>query len=413
MTALAPRATEDPARDAARLLTRIGVFLLFVVSPVAPILAGKTIYILLPVGAALLLAGAAVSPDRVEKTAPFVGVLTTPTMMAALFLAAWAAVSLTWTPFSNGPAERFWKDAGTLLLVAVACGFLPTRTRICDLNLLPIGAAIAAVGMIAAAAAAHWGHRTPTIEELIDGDALARSGVGLALLMWPAAGALAVRGKWRYAAALTLASAAAASASGAPNVVYALLAAVGAFALSFGRPRLAKRWLGIGAAIAILGAPILAALVYLAFHTHAPEALRGLAAWGRIVASDRLRMPIGHGFGSALYGLFGGYLNPQAPRSLVFQIWFDLGLVGAGAFAAAAYKGFSRVGLARPSLAPFLLAGLAAGLAICLTGPAGEQLWALTLAGLTAIAYVVVMRGQFRKQRPHLPKWAIPDDEDG
>ena len=48
----------------------------------------------------------------------------------------------------------------------------------------------------------------------------------------------------------------------------------------------------------------------------------------------------------------------------------------------------------------------------CLLGPAGEQLWAFTLAGLDVVAFVMVMRGQFRKKRPHLPRWAIVDDED-
>ena len=126
-----------------------------------------------------------------------------------------------------------------------------------------------------------------------------------------------------------------------------------------------------------------------------------------------MRTLIGHGFGSALYGLFGGYLDPQTPRSLVFQIWFDLGALGAGAFAAIATKAFLRVGGLRPALAPFLLAGLVSGLVICLLGPAAEQLWAFTLAGLDAIAYVLVIRGQFRKKRPRVPSTWDTDETNG
>jgi hypothetical protein len=413
MTVFAPRAKDDPAQDAARLLTRIGVFLLFVISLLAPIVAGQTIYILLPVGAVLLLAGAAVAPDRNEKTRPLRGLLLTPPVLAALFLVAWAALSLTWTPFSGGPAERFWKDAGTLALVGIACGFLPARTRICDLNLLPIGVAAAALGMAAAAMLGYFTHRLLTVEEIIDGDALARSGVGVALIMWPASGALAVRGKWRFAAALAILSAAAAILSGAPNVAPAVIVGAAVFAASFARPRQAARWLGVASVVLILLAPLAALLTYLLFGAAAPASWRPLESWGHIVASDGARTLVGHGFGTAIYGLFGGYLDPQSPRSLTFQIWFDLGLLGAGAFAAAAYKAFWRVGLTRASLAPFLLAGLSAGLTVCLLGPAAEQLWAFTLAGLDAIAYVMVMRGQSRKKRPLLPNWAVDDEDDG
>jgi len=413
MTAFTPPHTnDDPALEAGRLLTRIGVFLLFVVALIAPVIAGQTIYILLPVGAALLLMGAAVAPDRREKTGPLREFLSAPPFLAALFLAAWAAVSLNWTPFHGGPAERYWKDAGTLGLVAIACGFLPARTRICDLNLLPIGVAAAALGMIGAAVYGFYARRSFTLEEILDGDALARSGVGLVLIMWPACGALAMRGKWRLAAALMLVSAVAVLLSRAQNVAPPLIAGVAVFGVSFGRPREARLWLAPLAAAAIVLSPLLALGVRFLYQGHAPDLLRSLDVWGQIFSTGGVRSLLGHGFGSAIYGLFGGYIDPKSPRSLAFQIWFDLGLVGAAAFAGVAYKAFSLVGLTRPSLAPFLLAGLTAGLVVCLLGPAGEQLWAFTLAGLDVVAFVMVMRGQVRKKRPHLPRWAIVDDED-
>ena len=413
MTAFTPPHTnDDPALEAGRLLTRIGLFLLFVVALIAPVIAGQTIYILLPVGAALLLMGAAVAPDRREKTGPLREFLSAPPFLAALFLAAWAAVSLNWTPFHGGPADRYWKDAGTLGLVAIACGFLPARTRICDLNLLPIGVTAAALGMIGAAAYGYYARRSFTLEEILDGDALARSGVGLVLIMWPACGALAMRGKWRLAAGLMLVSVAAVLLSGAQNIAPPLVAGIAVFGLSSGRPREARLWLAPVGAATILLSPLLALGVRFLYQGHAPDLLKSLDVWGQIFAAGGARSLLGHGFGSAIYGLFGGYIDPKSPRSLAFQIWFDLGLVGAAAFAGAAYKAFSLVGLARPSLAPFLLAGLTAGLVVCLLGPAGEQLWAFTLAGLDVVAFVMVMRGQFRKKRPHLPRWAIVDDED-
>ncbi len=412
MTLFVHRAHDDPAEEASRLLTRIGVFLLFVVSLVAPVLVGQTIYILLPVGAAVLLAGAAVSPIAREKTRPLQNLLFSAPVLAAMFLVAWAALSLTWTPFSDGPTLRLFKNAGTLALVAISAGFLPKRTRGCNLNLLPIGVAVASITMAAAAALNLMTHKPQTLEEIVDGTALARSGVGLALILWPAAGALAVRSRWIYAGALTIVSMAASLLSGAPNIAPALLAGAATFAVSFGRTRGAAALLGSFAAIVIVLAPILALLVHFALGAGAPGLFRPVEIWGHIVASGGLRALIGHGFGSAFFGLFGGYLDPQTPRSLIFEIWFDLGALGAGAFAAMASAAFLRIGALRPALAPFLLAGLATGLVISLLGPAGEQLWAFTQAGLVAIAYVLVIRGQFRKKRPQIPAgWTSHEEE--
>ena len=73
-----------------------------------------------------------------------------------------------------------------------------------------------------------------------------------------------------------------------------------------------------------------------------------------------------------------------------------------------AWRTFIVVGGLRPALAPFLIAGLVTGLAVAMVGPAAEQLWAVTAAGLAAIAYVLAMRGQFRKRRPSLPAGLRP-----
>lgn len=289
MIASARRATENPAAAASGLLTRIGVFLLFMVSLVAPILAGQTIYILLPVGAALLLTGATVSPDTGEKTKSLRELLAKPPVLGALFIVALTGLSLSWTPFASQSIERFLKDSATLALVAIAAGFLPPRTRTCNLNLLPMGVAAAAVSLAAAGAVSFYAHRQLTLEEIVDGNALARSGVGLALLMWPAAGALAVRGRWYLAAALTIVSAAAVLLSGAPNVAPALLCGAAVFAVSFGRARRVSGLLGSIAAAVIALAPILALLTHFALGARTPDFARPLEVWGQMIANDGAR----------------------------------------------------------------------------------------------------------------------------
>jgi hypothetical protein len=396
------RPADDPAEEAARLLLRLGVFMLFVISLLAPILARQTVYILLPVGAALLLASASLSENG-RSGGSLRSILASPPVWAALLLAAWAGISLFWTPFEGGPAERFAKAAATMAMVAAAAGLMPLRTKTSNLNLLPIG-----VGMAAVALAAITLLMAPkyTVEDILDVGPLGRAGLGLALLVWPAMGALAVRGRWITAAALGLATYFACILAGAPNALPALLGGAVVFGASFGWARRASVALaGLMAAI-VLVAPAAALASHFLWPERAPDFFRHLAFWGHMIASDGARTLIGHGFGAASWGVLQGYLPSATPRSLIFQIWFDLGALGAAALALVLARASVEVGRSRPALGPFLLGGVAAGFIICLLGPAAEQLWWLTLAGLDAIAFALVMRGQFRKRRPVLPTGA-------
>ena len=407
MSVLSRRNADEPAEEASRLLLRIGVFLLFVISLIAPILARQTVYVLLPIGAALLLAAATLTPEEGSGRS-MRSILRSPPCLAALLLAAWTALSLLWTPF-EGPAERFAKITATLALVALATGFLPLRTKTSNLNLLPIGVAAATLALAAVTLLLKPQY---TLDDILDVGPLGRAGLGLALLVWPAMGALAVRGRWYSAAALAAATALACYLSGAPNGIPALALGAAVFAAAFGRAPLMSVILAALMAAIVLLAPLTAYAAHLIWPEHPPGFFRHLAFWGQMIEADGWRTLIGHGFGAATWGVLGGYLTPSTPRSLIFKIWFDLGGLGAAAAALVAARTSLFVGQSRPALAPFLLGGLGAGFAICLFGPAAEQLWWLTLAGLDAIAFALVMRGQFRKRRPRLPiGWSAPAED--
>ncbi len=398
MFTISRRPADDPAEEASRLLLRLGVFLLFVISLLAPILARQTIYILLPIGAALLLLAASLNPDS-RAGSSLRALIAAPPVWAALLLAVWAGMSLLWTPF-DGPAERFAKAAATMGLVAAATGLMPLRTKTSNLNLLPIGVAIAAGALVAITLLMAPKY---TVEDILDVGPLGRAGLGLVLLVWPAMGALAVRGRWIMAAGLGLATIVACALAKAPNALPALFGGALVFAAAFGRARPASVGLALLMTAIVLLAPLTALLTHLAWPANPPHFFRHLAFWGQMITRDGLRTLIGHGFGAASWGVLGGYLTPATPRSLIFQIWFDLGAIGAGALSLVLARASLEVGQARPALAPFLLGGLGAGFMICLLGPAAEQLWWVTLAGLDAIAFALVMRGQFRKRRPILP----------
>ena len=398
MPVLSRRNNDEPAEEASRLLLRIGVFLLFVISLIAPILARQTVYVLLPIGAALLLAAATIMPEE-GSARSMRSIMLSPPFLAALLLAAWTALSLLWTPF-EGPAERFAKIVATLALVALATGFLPLRTKTSNLNLLPIGVAAAAIALAAVTLLLKPQY---TLDDILDVGPLGRAGLGLSLLVWPAMGALAVRDRWYWAAALAVATALACYLSRAPNAMPALAAGAAVFAATFGRARLMSSAIAALMAAIVLLAPLAAYETHLLWPENPPAFFRHLAFWGQMIDADGWRTLIGHGFGAATWGVLGGYLTPATPRSLIFKIWFDLGILGAAAAALVAARASLFVGQSRPALAPFLLGGIGAGFAICLLGPAAEQLWWLTLAGLDAIAYALVMRGQFRKRLPRLP----------
>ncbi len=399
MSSLSRRSTDEPAEEAARFLLRLGVFLLFVISLVAPILARQTVYVLPPIGAALLLVATVLHSDRRAGGASLRAIMTSPTLLAAMLLVLWSGLSLLWTPF-DGPAERYAKAVATLALVAFATSFLPLRTKTSNLNLLPIGVGVASVALIAISVLMQPKY---TLEDILDVGALGRAGLGLALLVWPAMGALAMRRRWYFAAALLVATAFACLLSRAPNALQALGIGALVLAISFGRARqVASLLAGLMVAIVLL-APFAAAAGHFLWPEHPPAFFRHLVFWGGIIAHDGMHTLIGHGFGAATWAVLEGFLTPATPRSLIFKIWFDLGLLGAAALSLAAWRATQEVSAARAALAPFLLGGLGAGFAICVTGPAAEQLWWLSLAGLDAIAFALVMRGQFRKERPHAP----------
>ena len=64
MTARLPRHTEDPAADAAHLITRLAIALLLIVAPIASVGTRRAIYVLVPVGVALTLVAARASCAR-------------------------------------------------------------------------------------------------------------------------------------------------------------------------------------------------------------------------------------------------------------------------------------------------------------------------------------------------------------
>lgn len=390
---------DEQAARAAQLLARLGVAVLAIALPCAAVASRRTILPLAPIGAVLIIAAALLEPRR--AFAPDArAAAASPTGLALLSLGAWAALSLAWTPFLSIAGERLVKTIAMGIPLAVAAVLLPTRTRTSNLYLLPIGLGAAAVATFALAwvGPASLSAYDPT------GSAIERATIGCVLLLWPSLAALAVRDRWASAAVLAIAVAAAVASVFSPVIVAALALGALTFAASVAAPlTLATSLAVLGAAIVLLApaVPFAAGLLPDAPNAGWRAALQTFDVWRQVLRVDGLpRLVTGHGLDAASRTIIAGYMPANAPRSVLFEVWYDFGLVGAVATAVLVARAFLAAARVSVNVTPFLLAGLVSGLLIAVCGQATAQLWWLTLIGIAVMEFVIALRGQYRTTRP-------------
>ncbi len=390
MQLTAPSRFNDPAAAAARLLFVVAFVVLFVGVPLASSVSRQAIYSLLPIGAVLTLVAASLSTEtngfEVASTR-----LATLTALIGLCLALWAALSMVWTPFPIEASVRVLKGVITAGLVTSAAVILASRSVGPDALMLPgglaaTGFAVVVVSLVGAPGAAQV---EPDGTTTLD-----RAAIALVLLVWPALAVLTLRGLPAAAGALAAAIAIAVFAAGLPVGILALGAgalAYGAARLRRGRTRFA---LGVLFAALILLCPLipLAARVVV---VNLPDALGPIKIWGDIIAADGARIFTGHGLDTATRGIAYGYLPPNTPHSLLFEMWYELGIVGAALAALFTYRIFMALGRAPRAVAPYLLAGFTTGLTVTILGLGTAQVWWLTLVGLDVLAFAVTAKGHY------------------
>lgn len=304
------RHPEEPAAEAAHLITRLAIALLLIVAPIASVGTRRAIYVLVPIGVALTLVAWLLEPGgrgpRQLRDALF-----SSTGLLVIFLGLFAALSLIWTPFGQGPSERYVKSASTFVLAAAAAALLPERTKTSNLYLLPIGVAAGAIAVVAIALFAPGIAGRPNDPQV---SLIARSAFGIALLVWPALGALRIRRKTRAAIALAAATVIAELAARVPLALVATAIGALVFAAALSRPNVAGRWTALVGAALFFVAPVAALFAYLVF----PFGIGGgvvlpLQTWGSFIVTDGLRFLLGHGFDSAELGVIANYLPSSTP----------------------------------------------------------------------------------------------------
>ena len=128
--------------------------------------------------------------------------------------------------------------------------------------------------------------------------------------------------------------------------------------------------------------------------------MQSLESWRLVVMGEPARLITGHGFETALRGRFVGLLPPNAPSTLLFEVWYELGVIGALAAAVALATAAGRAGRDHPLLVPGIVGAFAAAFAFACLGVGTAQVWWFTALVVTVLVFVAAERGQFRTTRP-------------
>jgi hypothetical protein len=392
------RVNDDPAAGAASLILRIGVLVLAIGAPCGAVVSRRILFVLMPVGAVLILIGAMLSDDGLARLKRHASqAFLSPILVIGTFLLLWIGLSLMWTPYIDQALERFLKTAGTVALAGAAIASLPDHMKASNSNLVAIGTAAAALAIACVAILA------PGITRSVDpdGTTLQRAGIGVVVLLWPALGALVLRDRIAAAGAIAVVTAVSIVLVWTPLALSALIIGMLTFSCAYSNPTLTGRVLGGLAAGLVLIAPVIPlALSPLLPNRIDPTGLASLLSdWGTVVRHEGLRLVTGHGFDAAIRAMAAGLLPPRTPRGLLFEIWYELGVTGAVAVAGLIWFSFQAAAGVGRLLAPFMLAAVACVLTIAISGLAGAQLWWVTLLCVVGVAFAIVLRGHYRTER--------------
>jgi len=271
--------------------------------------------------------------------------------------------------------------------------------RSANLYLVPIGAAIAAVAAMGLGVFEAKSGRGLNDE----GQSLERGLVVLVLFLWPSIAWLRSRGRDLAALGLTMLIAAAVL-LGPQTLPSAALAAGGlVYVVTTLAPVFGAAAMGIVIAASLAFAPLIpfiARPIATSLLGRGDPTVVSLDIWRWLVTSEPARLITGHGFETALRGRLVGLLAPNAPSTLLFEVWYELGLVGALAGAVALYASVRGTRHRHPSLVPGIMASFAAAFTLACLGIGTAQMWWFTALVVLVLIFVAAERGQVRTTRP-------------
>jgi hypothetical protein len=159
------------------------------------------------------------------------------------------------------------------------------------------------------------------------------------------------------------------------------------------------RFVTIALAVLFFGTPLVLALL----HPFLKADSSPVAIFSNVVVHDWPRFITGHGLAMAERAGTIGLLPVHAPHNIIFTLWYDLGIVGVASFICLLATVLSAASRLPPYAAPAVLAVVAAGLVIAVSGAETIQLWWVTLNSVAAIALALLVKAHPRAKRPAAP----------
>jgi len=367
--------------------------------PVGAMMARRAIVVVVPLGVSLLVLAAVLDRGHRPLGLGLRRLSLSPGGLAGGLILFWCGLSLVWTPFAEQASERLLNIVGTVAVAIAGYLALPDRTRSANLYILPVGTAAAAVVAILIALFDAAGSSVAEQE----GQSLERGLTVLVLLMWPALAWLRSRERDLEALVLAVMVALSVVLGPQPMPLVALVVGAAVFAITAASPSLGIMAVGVIMASIVALAPlipfVLRPVAAMIFGPSDPFVV-SLDSWQNVVVSDPVRLITGHGFETALRGRLVGLLPQSAPSTLPFEIWYELGIVGAAAAAVALYSAARTAGHDHPPLVPGVMAAFGSAFTFACLGIGTAQMWWLTALAATVLIFVAAERGQFRTKRP-------------
>jgi hypothetical protein len=392
----------DPAADAAILLRRIGFATLALALPLASLVSRRAAVVLTPIGIVLLVISA-----LIEEPGRFTGTLRRAVFsrpgMILVGLVAWAVLSLIWSPYTGSATEK----AGNLVLAAALgfCGVsaLPERMRASNLNLAALGTGLA--GVFALALLVLTAMRRSDVEV-----GSVERGVSVILIMaWPALAWLLSRARGLSALGLALVVGLLALTRFEDGETIAMIFGAVAFGAVTVSRRKASNFIAAVVAILMLAAPMLPFLLVplvARLPDSANDFVAALGVWADVVSREPIQLITGHGLDTVLRGRVTGALPQTTPTTLLFETWYELGLVGATAAAACLYFAIRAAGRMPDALAAGGVAAYVTAFSLSALGFATLQPWWLMTLTAVVLMFSAIVRGQYRTERPVAPQSA-------
>ena len=266
--------------------------------------------------------------------------------------------------------------------------------------MFPIGVVLGMIAMAAKGLANVVGH-------VADDGGTAAGGIALAVLLFPALGGLTARGRNGYARILLIVALAFAYIAGYAPLTIALFA--GYLAMSFAISDLGRttRELAWGAAALVLLSPLIpafaptvAAWIFDVKLATLPPPYASLSVAADIFTHDKLRLLIGHGFGRCPAAFTTRFCRSIRRARSPSRSGTSSASSAPSSPRPASGSAFTIIGKAPPRLAPFMIAGFAAIVALAFSNVDFDDMTALTLIGVAVISADVAARSQYRTTRP-------------